>query len=131
MLPSRIRNPKAKAGQPISLKPEDIEAILRKKLPTSPAFWEVTVGKSCNVNYPVLRCCRLCWKARLFQKSYKRIYPQGWMTAHVTGYVSPVNKRDIEEPDLRYLPETRIGRTGIERKIDQIYAAYSGLNGWR
>ena len=54
-----------------------------------------------------------------FQKSYKRIYPQGWMTAHVTGYVSPVNKRDIEgQPDLRYLPETRIGRTGIERKME-------------
>ena len=122
MLPSRIRNPKAwlqRVSRLISLKPEDIETIL-EKIADQPSFLEVTVKSNLTqrelsrlaVLSPVL-------EGASFQKSYKRIYPQGWMTAHVTGYVSPVNKRDIErEPDLRYLPETRIGRTGIERKME-------------
>ena len=91
-----------------------------EKIADQPSFLEVTVKSNLTqrelsrlaVLSPVL-------EGASFQKSYKRIYPQGWMTAHVTGYVSPVNKRDIErEPDLRYLPETRIGRTGIERKME-------------
>ena len=122
MLPSRIQNPKAwlqRVSRLISLKPEDIETIL-EKIADQPSFLEVTVKSNLTqrelsrlaVLSPVL-------EGASFQKSYKRIYPQGWMTAHVTGYVSPVNKRDIErEPDLRYLPETRIGRTGIERKME-------------
>ena len=122
MLPSRIKNPKAwlqRVSRLITLKPEDIEEIL-EKIADQPSFLEVTVKSNLTqrelsrlaVLSPVL-------EGASFQKSYKRIYPQGWMTAHVTGYVSPVNKRDIEgQPDLRYLPETRIGRTGIERKME-------------
>lgn len=122
MLPSRISNHQAwlkRVSRLITLKPEDIETILGK-IAEQPKFLEVTVKSNLTqrelsrlaVLSPVL-------EGASFQKSYKRIYPQGWMTAHVTGYVSPVNKRDIDgEPDLRYLPETRIGRTGIEHNME-------------
>ena len=122
MLPSRISNHQAwlkHVSRLITLRPEDIETIL-EKIAEQPKFLEVTVKSNLTqrelsrlaVLSPVL-------EGASFQKSYKRIYPQGWMTAHVTGYVSPVNKRDIDgEPDLRYLPETRIGRTGIEHNME-------------
>ena len=41
------------------------------------------------------------------------------MTAHITGYVSPANKQDVKtNPELRFLPASRIGRAGLERTFE-------------
>ena len=49
-----------------------------------------------------------------FEKSLRRIYPQGALTGHVTGYVSPVTSREIEEDNraLGELPDLATGKIG-------------------
>ena len=32
-----------------------------------------------------------------FSKRYRRIYPQAHLTGHITGYVSPVTPRELDE----------------------------------
>ncbi len=55
-----------------------------------------------------------------------RLYPHGRETAHVVGYVGRVSKRDINRIESRgekidpvlQLPEFQIGKTGIERALE-------------
>ena len=56
-----------------------------------------------------------------------RLYPHGQQTAHVVGYVGRVSQRDLDriaeqgeelDPVLQ-LPEFQIGKTGIERALEQ------------
>ena len=50
------------------------------------------------------------------------------MTAHITGYVSPANKQDVKDnPELRYLPASRIGRSGLERTFEFNLRGAAGL----
>ena len=130
LLPSRVENHAdwlAKVGRIITLKPDEIEAVLQK-INDQPNFLEVTVKSDLSqrelsrlaVLSPIL-------EGASFQKSFKRIYPQGWMTAHITGYVSPANQQDIEDnPELRFLPDSRIGRSGIEKTLEKPLRGFSG-----
>ena len=50
-----------------------------------------------------------------FGRSLRRIYPQGILGCHVTGYVSPVTKNEIEaDQTLRALPDLGTGKIGVE-----------------
>ena len=54
-----------------------------------------------------------------FEKSLRRIYPQGALTGHVTGYVSPVTSREIEDNRaLGELPDLATGKIGIEYALE-------------
>ena len=46
------------------------------------------------------------------QRSFKRLYPQGEISAHVVGYMGSVTKKDLREKG--YLPIDKVGRSGIE-----------------
>lgn len=55
-----------------------------------------------------------------FGKSMRRIYPQGALTCHITGYVSTVTQREIERDKmLEILPMLGTGKTGIERAFER------------
>ena len=83
-------------GQIVPLRPIDIKRA-KKTILRQPDFLEVTIRSNLSqrelarlaILSPVL-------EGVSFQKSFRRIYPQGWLTSHLTGYVSPANKRDIE-----------------------------------
>ena len=123
LLPSRVKNVDLwlrRVQRFIDLRPNDIRRI-KQKISKQPDFLEVTV-KSNLTQRELARLAILSpvLEGASFQKSFRRIYPQGWMTAHITGYVSPANKRDVEKnPKLRYLPGSRIGRSGIEQTLDK------------
>ena len=54
-----------------------------------------------------------------FEKSLRRIYPQGALTGHVTGYVSPLTSREIEDNRaLRELPDLATGKIGVEYALE-------------
>lgn len=59
-----------------------------------------------------------------------RQYPHGRETAHVIGYVGRVTQRDLdalETPDpLLLVPEFQIGKTGIERALDESLRGSAG-----
>ena len=122
VLPSRVADLNQwlrRVGKIVALRPAEIKGIL-KTIADQPDFLEVTVRTNLTqrelsklaVLSPVL-------EGVSFRKGFRRIYPQGWMTAHITGYVSPANKQDVKvNPELRYLPEARIGRSGLERTVE-------------
>ena len=131
MLPARISDLRAwlnRVRKIVRLRPAEIDAIL-KRVEEQPDFLEVTVRSNLTqrelsrlaVLSPVL-------EGASFRKSFRRIYPQGWMTAHITGYVSPANKRDVKaNPELRYLPASRIGRSGLERTFEANLRGAAGV----
>ena len=115
-------------GQIVPLRPVDIERA-KKTISRQPDFLEVTIRSNLSqrelarlaILSPVL-------EGVSFQKSFRRIYPQGWLTSHLTGYVSPANERDVENnSELRFLPSSRIGRTGIERMFETNLRGLSGV----
>ena len=61
------------------------------------------------------------------QKNERRIFPQGSLTVHVTGYVGRVSKSEQKEnsPEL-FLPGFRIGKSGIELQYDKLMRGISG-----
>ena len=61
------------------------------------------------------------------QKNERRIFPQGSLAVHVTGYVGRVSKSEQKEnsPEL-FLPGFRIGKSGIELQYDKLMRGISG-----
>ncbi len=54
-----------------------------------------------------------------FEKLLRRIYPQGALTGHVTGYVSPLTSRELDlDPALQQLPNLATGKIGIENAME-------------
>jgi penicillin-binding protein 2 len=50
-----------------------------------------------------------------FGKSLRRIYPQGSLACHVTGYVSPITASEIDSnPELEKTPHLGTGKVGVE-----------------
>ena len=99
VLPSRVGDLNQwlrRVGKIVGLRPAEMKGIL-KTIADQPDFLEVTVRTNLTqrelsklaVLSPVL-------EGVSFRKGFRRIYPQGWMTAHITGYVSPANKQDVK-----------------------------------
>ena len=54
-----------------------------------------------------------------FEKLLRRIYPQGALTGHVTGYVSPLTSRELDvNPALQQLPDLATGKIGVENAME-------------
>ena len=54
-----------------------------------------------------------------FEKLLRRIYPQGALTGHVTGYVSPVTSSELDlNPALQQLPNLATGKIGVENAME-------------
>ena len=54
-----------------------------------------------------------------FEKLLRRIYPQGALTGHVTGYVSPLTSRELDlNPALQQLPNLATGKIGVENAME-------------
>ena len=131
VVPSRVNDLDRlllRIGQIITLRPIDIKRA-KKTILSQPDFLEVTVRSNLSqrelarlaILSPVL-------EGVSFQKSFRRIYPQGWLTSHLTGYVSPANERDIKSNlELRFLPNSRIGRSGLERTLEPKLRGFSGV----
>ncbi len=63
-----------------------------------------------------------------FGKSLRRIYPQGSLGCHVTGYVAPITTQEIEfDRTLEKTPNLGTGKTGVEFAHEK---ALRGSPGW-
>ncbi len=58
----------------------------------------------------------------------RRTYPFGAATAHIVGYVSSVNEKEIDEDPVLSLPGFKIGKTGIEKSYDQELRGTAGTS---
>ncbi|WP_112323927.1 penicillin-binding protein 2 [Oceanibium sediminis] len=61
-----------------------------------------------------------------------RHYPQGHATAHMVGYVGPVNERELQREDdqdpLLQIPDFQIGKTGIEVRREKDLRGAAGAS---
>jgi penicillin-binding protein 2 len=61
-----------------------------------------------------------------------RVYPEGYSTAHVVGYVGPVSERDLaelESPDpVLMIPRFQIGKTGVEQRLEPTLRGQAGAS---
>ena len=54
-----------------------------------------------------------------FARIEKRIYPQGLIAGHLTGYVNRVNKDEIKDGLItRELANLSIGKSGVEKALE-------------
>ncbi len=58
-----------------------------------------------------------------------RHYPHAGALAHVVGYVAPVSENDLDDEDpLLKLPGFRIGKSGLERRLDKELRGSAGAS---
>ena len=57
-----------------------------------------------------------------------RSYPYGPATAHIIGYVSAVDKTEIDEDPVLSLPGFKVGKTGIEKQYDRQLRGSAGAS---
>jgi len=58
-----------------------------------------------------------------------RHYPHAGALAHVVGYVAPVSENDLDDKDpLLKLPGFRIGKSGLERRLDKELRGAAGAS---
>ena len=113
----------------IDLKPEDVVTILNKA-DSQPKFLPVTIKDELTQR----DLSRLAIRSALlngvsFSKRYRRIYPQAHLTGHVTGYVSPVTPKELEEePRWGRLENIRTGKVGVEYALEQRLRGAPGLD---
>lgn len=63
----------------------------------------------------------------LFQKNFNRIYPQGKLLSHVTGYVSGITAREVEKDrKLQRLVGLKTGKSGLEKTLDNSLRGIAG-----
>lgn len=105
-------------GKIIPLSPSDYEYV-QKEVKRKRAFVPVTVAEnltwekmaSIQLNAPELPGINI-------DEGLTRYYPYGYETAHVVGYVGPVNEKEITGDPLLELPGFRKGKTGVEAQYD-------------
>ena len=108
--------------------PELRQAYVLDMAKTLPSFREIMVRDDLSQR----ELARLAVRSALlpgvsFGKSLRRIYPQGALTCHITGYVSPVTQREIEKDEtLEILPTLGTGKPGWNLYSSAIYGVFRG-----
>lgn len=61
------------------------------------------------------------------QRGFSRVYPEGPLFAHVTGFVSPATGEDVENDETGSVqPDEMVGRSGLEYGANEILAGKPG-----
>ena len=103
----------------IDLNEAVIEQV-REKAKRGPSFRPILITESLTQRELSRLAVRSAYLPGVtFEKSLRRIYPQGSLTGHVTGYVSPLTSREIEEDrSLGDLPDLATGKIGVEYALE-------------
>lgn len=118
-----------KLGRIIELSETQWKRVLRDAR-RSPAFLPITVSENLsweqfaqiNIHEPDLPGIQP-------DVGETRHYPHGASLAHVVGYVAAVSQNDLDDDDpLLKLPGFRIGKSGIERRLDSELRGSAGAS---
>ena len=109
----------AQLGQLVDLTEDDV-ARVRETARKEPSFRPIMIRESLTQRELARLAVRSAYLPGVsFEKTLRRIYPQGALTGHVTGYVSPITSREVEENrSLRDLPNLATGKIGIEYALE-------------
>ena len=109
----------AQLGQLVDLTEDDV-ARVRETARKEPSFRPILIRESLTQRELARLAVRSAYLPGVtFEKTLRRIYPQGALTGHVTGYVSPITSREVEENrSLSDLPNLATGKIGIEYALE-------------
>lgn len=114
-----VRRVLASLSSLIELTEEDIELVI-KDAESQPSFLPVPIRSDLTqreVSRLVIRTPEL--PGVNFSRVEKRIYPQGLVAGHLTGYVNRVTKDEISNGLItRELANLSIGKTGVEKALE-------------
>ena len=99
---------------------EDVIVQVLEKARKGPSFRPILIRESLTQRELSRLAIRSAYLPGVtFEKSLRRIYPQGALTGHVTGYVSPLTSREIEQDrSLGELPDLATGKIGVEYALE-------------
>ena len=99
----------------IELKPREREEVIAAPV-KNPSFRPIVVRGNLTQRELARLAVRSAYLPGVtFEKVLRRIYPQGALTGHVTGYVSPLTSRELDlNPALQQLPDLAIGKIGVD-----------------
>ena len=133
MVPEQARKPKeilSRLATLVNLSIDQQKDIL-KKLREVPSFVPVSVREFltfdevaiAQVNMPDLPGVDV-------EENLVRHYPYGPIFSHLLGYIAPPDKNDLQNDDspLLKLPDFRIGRRGLEQRLDTELRGQPGSN---
>ncbi|MEC7211580.1 MAG: penicillin-binding transpeptidase domain-containing protein [Pseudomonadota bacterium] len=109
----------AQLGQLVDLTEDDL-ARVHETARKGPSFRPILIRESLTQRELARLAVRSAYLPGVtFEKTLRRIYPQGALTGHVTGYVSPITSREVEENrSLRELPNLATGKIGVEFALE-------------
>ena len=120
----------ARLAQIIAL-PDEVQERVLREMAARAAFVPVVVAEHLTwdevvrvaANAPVLPGVEP-------EVGLSRVYPQGYSTAHVVGYVGPVSESDLaqlEAPEpVLMIPRFQIGKTGVEQRMEAALRGQAG-----
>ena len=96
--------------------PESLQDNVLKTAKKEPSFRELIVRRNLTQRELARLAIRSAYFPGVsFEKSLRRIYPQGALTCHITGYVSPISRDEIErDSSLQQMPDLSTGKIGVE-----------------
>ena len=109
----------AQLAQLVDLAEDDL-ARVREAARKGPSFRPILIRESLTQRELARLAVRSAYLPGVtFEKTLRRIYPQGALTGHVTGYVSPITSREVEEDrTLGDLPNLATGKIGVEYALE-------------
>ncbi|MEX0502142.1 penicillin-binding protein 2 [Alphaproteobacteria bacterium LSUCC0719] len=109
----------AQLGQLVELGEDDVTRV-KEAARKGPSFRPILVRESLTQRELARLAVRSAYLPGVtFEKTLRRIYPQGALTGHVTGYVSPITSREVEENrSLGDLPNLATGKIGVEFALE-------------
>ena len=111
----------------VGLSKEEIKDIL-VTAKNQPDFIEISIKSDLTqreLSHLAIRSAVL--EGVLFQKNFNRIYPQGKLLSHVTGYVSGITAREVEKDrKLQRLVGLKTGKSGLEKTLDDSLRGIAG-----
>ncbi|MEZ5667134.1 MAG: penicillin-binding protein 2 [Alphaproteobacteria bacterium] len=118
----------ARLARIVALAPDEIERIL-EEVGRRRSFLPVMVAEnltwnqvaSVEVNAPDLPGVSI-------DLGYRRIYPNAAAMGHLTGYIAPPREEDLNGDPLLELPDFQMGRSGLERRYDEVLRGRAGVS---
>ena len=103
----------------IELKPQERQKVIAAAA-KNPSFLPIVVRGDLTQRELARLAIRSAYLPGVtFEKLLRRIYPQGALTGHVTGYVSPLTSRELDlNPALQQLPNLATGKIGVENAME-------------
>lgn len=117
----------AELGKIFGMEKKEIEKFYKSRDKITPKFYPVLMFENLN-REQIVAVEALKWKLKGTRISYRseRSYPFGDLASHILGYVSQINKEDLDK--LKgYQIGNKVGKAGLESSFEPYLRGFDGV----